>query len=218
MTIFSNILRYINRPFHRSIIQDFSCTFKMNDDLELKAVLLESRLSGIFQKVKNIKQQLQEVQLDLVTLKSCEEYVEVKDFFKSMKLKRTVDAIESSGSSSTKPKKLKLKIEEEKSSTDGPYFYYKADNGWQNETGSCNENNFIREQDYVVVYTDGACENNGKANAKAGIGVWFGNNHPLNVSRPVQGKATNNTAEIQACVAALEILYNEGIRKVKLKN
>ncbi|XP_044754070.1 ribonuclease H1-like [Coccinella septempunctata] len=76
---------------------------------------------------------------------------------------------------------------------------------------------FTEEGDYVVVYTDGACENNGKASAKAGIGVWFGDDHPLNISRPVQGKATNNTAEIQACVAALELLYREGVRKVRLK-
>ena len=32
---------------------------------------------------------------------------------------------------------------------------------------------------YVVVYTDGACENNGKTNAKAGIGVWFGDGNGL---------------------------------------
>lgn len=38
---------------------------------------------------------------------------------------------------------------------------------------------FAKEGDYVVVYTDGACENNGKPNAKAGVGVWFGQNHPL---------------------------------------
>lgn len=31
--------------------------------------------------------------------------------------------------------------------------------------------------DYLVVYTDGACENNGFNGAKAGIGVWFGENH-----------------------------------------
>lgn len=30
----------------------------------------------------------------------------------------------------------------------------------------------------VVAYTDGACTNNGKAGAKAGIGVWFNHNHP----------------------------------------
>jgi hypothetical protein len=32
---------------------------------------------------------------------------------------------------------------------------------------------------YYVVYTDGACINNGKYGAKAGVGVWFGENHPL---------------------------------------
>lgn len=32
---------------------------------------------------------------------------------------------------------------------------------------------------FVIVYTDGACEGNGQKNAKAGIGVWFGQNHPL---------------------------------------
>lgn len=35
------------------------------------------------------------------------------------------------------------------------------------------------ENGYVVVYTDGACENNGKSNAKAGIGVWFSDGNPL---------------------------------------
>lgn len=32
---------------------------------------------------------------------------------------------------------------------------------------------------YVHVYTDGACENNGRVGARAGIGVWFADNHPL---------------------------------------
>ncbi|KAF7263994.1 hypothetical protein GWI33_000782 [Rhynchophorus ferrugineus] len=72
------------------------------------------------------------------------------------------------------------------------------------------------ENGYVVVYTDGACENNGKANAKAGIGVWFGDGHSLNVSEPVKGRPTNNTAEIQASIAALRIIKDLGYRKVKL--
>ncbi|KAF2897049.1 hypothetical protein ILUMI_09128 [Ignelater luminosus] len=76
---------------------------------------------------------------------------------------------------------------------------------------------FTKEGDYVVVFTDGACENNGKLNAKAGIGVWFGNNHPLNVSEPVTGRATNNTAEIQACVRAVNIAHGSGIKKLKIK-
>lgn len=38
---------------------------------------------------------------------------------------------------------------------------------------------FQIENGYVTVYVDGACENNGRQNAKAGIGVWFGEDHPL---------------------------------------
>jgi ribonuclease HI len=75
---------------------------------------------------------------------------------------------------------------------------------------------FSENNGYVVVYTDGACENNGKPGAKAGIGVWFGNNHPLNVSKPVVGKATNNTAEIQACICALKIAKENGIEKLNI--
>lgn len=41
------------------------------------------------------------------------------------------------------------------------------------------KSDFEYEGDCVVVYTDGACENNGQRGAKAGIGVWFGDNHPL---------------------------------------
>ena len=37
----------------------------------------------------------------------------------------------------------------------------------------------VDQNGYVHVYTDGACENNGRAGAKAGIGVWFADNHPL---------------------------------------
>ncbi|KRT81176.1 hypothetical protein AMK59_5978 [Oryctes borbonicus] len=38
---------------------------------------------------------------------------------------------------------------------------------------------FEYENNHVIVYTDGACENNGFKGAKAGIGVWFGDDHPL---------------------------------------
>lgn len=37
----------------------------------------------------------------------------------------------------------------------------------------------VDQNGYVHVYTDGACENNGKVGARAGIGVWFADNHPL---------------------------------------
>ncbi len=61
----------------------------------------------------------------------------------------------------------------------------------------------------LYVYTDGSCINNGKKNAKAGIGIYFGENDPRNVSRPVEGKQTNNVAELTAILVAMDILKNE---------
>lgn len=62
--------------------------------------------------------------------------------------------------------------------------------------------------DYYV-YTDGACSNNGRKNASAGIGVFFGINDPRNISRPVLGKQTNNTAELLAFIAAYDVIRDD---------
>lgn len=35
------------------------------------------------------------------------------------------------------------------------------------------------QYNYIHVYTDGACRNNGRQNAAAGLGVWWANNHLL---------------------------------------
>lgn len=37
------------------------------------------------------------------------------------------------------------------------------------------------DKGYVHVYTDGSCENNGRNNAIAGYGVYFGEDHALYV-------------------------------------
>lgn len=69
---------------------------------------------------------------------------------------------------------------------------------------------------YVHVYTDGACENNGRVGARAGIGVWFADKHPLNYSERVRGRMTNNTAEIKAATCAIELAKKAGVRKLIL--
>ncbi|XP_071569064.1 ribonuclease H1-like [Temnothorax nylanderi] len=77
--------------------------------------------------------------------------------------------------------------------------------------------NFIVDEDgYVNVFTDGACSSNGYKEARAGIGVWFRDNHPLNVSEPVEGRATNNMAEIQAVTVAARQAKKAGIKKLKI--
>ncbi|XP_012216204.2 ribonuclease H1-like isoform X1 [Linepithema humile] len=76
---------------------------------------------------------------------------------------------------------------------------------------------FIVDEDgYVNVFTDGACSSNGYKNARAGIGVWFQDNHPLNVSQPVEGRPTNNMAEIQAVMVAAKQAKKAGIKKLKI--
>ena len=62
--------------------------------------------------------------------------------------------------------------------------------------------------DYYV-YTDGACSNNGKEGASAGIGVYFGEGDPRNISRRIEGKQTNNVAELMAILAAYEMIKDD---------
>ncbi len=63
------------------------------------------------------------------------------------------------------------------------------------------------------VYTDGACSNNGRGNSKAGIGIYFGENDPRNVSRRLEGKQTNNSAELTAILEAYHLIYDELIQE-----
>jgi len=62
--------------------------------------------------------------------------------------------------------------------------------------------------DYFV-YTDGSCINNGTPEAAAGIGIYFGENDPRNVSKLVVGKKSNNTAELQAIIDAYPIIQSD---------
>ncbi|XP_029318787.1 ribonuclease H1 isoform X2 [Cottoperca gobio] len=70
--------------------------------------------------------------------------------------------------------------------------------------------------DAVVVYTDGGCSANGQKGARAGIGVYWGCNHPLNVAEPLLGRQTNQRAEVQAACKALEQAKENNIKKLVL--
>lgn len=76
--------------------------------------------------------------------------------------------------------------------------------------------NIITEEPDYYVYTDGACSNNGKASACAGIGIFFGKDDPRNVSRKVIGKQTNNTAELRAIIETYPIIYPDLIAGKKV--
>jgi ribonuclease HI len=58
----------------------------------------------------------------------------------------------------------------------------------------------------IVVYTDGACKKNGKNNATAGYGIYFGPSDLRNESTRLTGKVTNNIAELTAVNKTLQLL------------
>ena len=63
--------------------------------------------------------------------------------------------------------------------------------------------------DIIKVFTDGACSKNGSVNAKAGMGIYFAKDDKRNVSRRIQGKQTNNTAELSAVIEVFTVLKDE---------
>nr|XP_020749247.1 ribonuclease H1 isoform X1 [Odocoileus virginianus texanus]XP_020749248.1 ribonuclease H1 isoform X1 [Odocoileus virginianus texanus] len=70
--------------------------------------------------------------------------------------------------------------------------------------------------DSVVVYTDGCCSSNGRKRARAGIGVYWGPGHPLNVGIRLPGRQTNQRAEIRAACKAIEQAKAQDITKLVL--
>jgi len=64
------------------------------------------------------------------------------------------------------------------------------------------------EPEYYV-YTDGACSNNGRENAIAGIGIFLGQDDTRNVSELVEGKQSNNTAELTAIIKTWPIIEKD---------
>ncbi|KZV97372.1 ribonuclease H-like protein [Exidia glandulosa HHB12029] len=60
------------------------------------------------------------------------------------------------------------------------------------------------ESKWLVLYTDGACTFNGDPDARAGVGVWFGEDDKRNICERCPGKQTNNRAELVALIRALE--------------
>jgi ribonuclease HI len=57
-----------------------------------------------------------------------------------------------------------------------------------------------------IVYTDGACDHNGKVMARAGYGVFFGDRRDISARLPGQ-KQSNQRAELYAVLKALETYH-----------
>uniref|UniRef100_A0A6C0LIM8 ribonuclease H n=1 Tax=viral metagenome TaxID=1070528 RepID=A0A6C0LIM8_9ZZZZ len=71
------------------------------------------------------------------------------------------------------------------------------------------------DADYYV-YTDGGCSKNGKAGALAGIGIFFGVDDSRNVSKRIEGKQTNNAAELTAIIETYFIIEKDIVNGKKI--
>ncbi|XP_041419910.1 ribonuclease H1 S homeolog isoform X2 [Xenopus laevis] len=81
---------------------------------------------------------------------------------------------------------------------------------------SSHNGTFTYMGDAAVVYTDGCCSGNGRVKARAGIGVYWGQGHPLNLAEKLEGRQTNQRAEIQAACRALEQAKAQNLTKLVL--
>jgi ribonuclease HI len=88
--------------------------------------------------------------------------------------------------------------------------------GYQNQQGLLGHTNYgdvnAVNSESVEIYTDGACCNNGYSNAQAGIGVFFGDADPRNISEALPRNLieeghypTNQLAELYAIARAMEV-------------
>ncbi|KAH7320945.1 putative ribonuclease H [Stachybotrys elegans] len=68
----------------------------------------------------------------------------------------------------------------------------------------------VPRSDILQVWTDGSSRANGRKDASAGIGVYFGPNDPRNLAERLEGEAqTNQRAELTAMLRAMEMVPNE---------
>ncbi|KAJ7038669.1 ribonuclease H-like domain-containing protein, partial [Mycena alexandri] len=62
---------------------------------------------------------------------------------------------------------------------------------------------YDESRNWIEVYTDGSCLENGSPNARAGAGVYYGPGSEYNMSLRVSGEQTNNRGELLAILYVL---------------
>ncbi|EPQ51945.1 RnaseH-domain-containing protein, partial [Gloeophyllum trabeum ATCC 11539] len=61
------------------------------------------------------------------------------------------------------------------------------------------------QREHLTIYTDGSCLDNGKANARAGSGIYVRPDHPLNRAIRIPGpEQSNQVGELVAIIVALQ--------------
>ena len=73
-----------------------------------------------------------------------------------------------------------------------------------------------------TVYIDGSCVGNGSNGAKAGKGLFWGDNHPWNISNALAQEdgevLTNNKGELRAAIRAVEITREHNVGRLEINS
>tara|TARA_Y100000389_G_scaffold40621_1_gene35203 strand:- start:739 stop:1377 length:639 start_codon:yes stop_codon:yes gene_type:complete len=82
-------------------------------------------------------------------------------------------------------------------------------------------NRNIVYNDFITIYTDGACSRNGMEGAQCGIGIYFSERNPVHIGdvseRLKVDKPTNNIAELTAIKRSLDILIEKRLTGYTIK-
>lgn len=69
-----------------------------------------------------------------------------------------------------------------------------------------------------TIYTDGACSSNGiSRDARAGIGVYWEGKEHNNISERLEGRQTNQRAEIKAATRGIQQAKSQGYNDITIK-
>jgi len=86
-----------------------------------------------------------------------------------------------------------------------------------NKINNSSTNNSSNSSNSFIIYTDGACKNNGSHNAKAGIGIHFSLKNKIKLNdiseKLICEKPTNNKAELTAILKALQLCNENNINE-----
>ncbi|CAL2035306.1 unnamed protein product [Caenorhabditis brenneri] len=72
------------------------------------------------------------------------------------------------------------------------------------------------DKERAVVHTDGSCKYNGTEEAKAGYGVFWGNDHPYNFQGKVHGLQDSSRAELNGADQAIRQAIDQGYHAITI--
>lgn len=169
---------------------------------------------GVIEEIPNTSNERPENLKDFTTETLLEIFGEENDFSdveakQTLNMKRQNSFLEDNGANIIPRKKLKSNQKTKK--------YENEDNSPAPSSSAGNLT--MDSESRVIVYTDGACSNNGnyRKEIRAGYGVWWGIDHPLNVSARLTGTPTNQRAEIAAVNKAIQQAINKGIKTLCIR-